>query len=92
MNKEDVVTTGEDLYGRLLAAGVDAALDDREERAGFKFKDADLIGYPLQIIIGARSLESGEVEVKIRKTGEKKNVSVKDLVGFVKEYIQEQKA
>ena len=91
MNKDDVIRTGEELYGQLKIAGVDAVLDDRDERAGFKFKDADLIGYPVQIIIGARSLENGEVEIKIRKTGEKKNMPVRDVVSFVNDYIQNEK-
>ena len=91
MNKEEVISAGEDIYAQLKDAGVDAALDDREERAGFKFKDADLIGYPLQIVIGARSLEQGEVEVKIRKSGEKKNMPLADIVPFVRDYIQTEK-
>ena len=91
MNKDEVVATGEDLYSKLKDAGIDAALDDREERAGFKFKDADLVGYPLQIVIGARSLENGEVEVKIRKTGEKKNLPLAEVVTFVQEYISGEK-
>ncbi|OQY33280.1 MAG: proline--tRNA ligase [Spirochaetaceae bacterium 4572_59] len=92
MNKEEVVQTGEDLYKKLKDAGIDVALDDREERAGFKFKDADLIGYPLQIVIGARSLENGELEVKIRKTGEKKNLPLGEIVSFVQEFIQNEKS
>ncbi len=92
MNKEEVVQAGEELYGKLKDLGVDVALDDREERAGFKFKDADLIGYPLQIIIGARSLENGEVEVKIRKTGDKKNISLDDVASFVKDFLDKEKA
>jgi prolyl-tRNA synthetase len=91
MNKDEVVDAGEKIYADLKAAGVDIALDDREERAGFKFKDADLIGYPLQIVIGARSLEAGEVEVKIRKSGEKKNIPLKDVNSFVSEFLAAEK-
>ena len=92
MNKEEVLTTGQDLYEELKTAGLDVVLDDRDERAGFKFKDADLIGYPLQIAVGARSLEAGEVEVKIRKTGEKKNISVRKVVSFAENYITNEKS
>ena len=92
MNKEEVVQAGDSIYETLISMGVDAALDDREERAGFKFKDADLIGYPLQIIVGARSLENGEVEVKIRKTDEKMNLPLDKVTSFVKEYIDKEKA
>jgi prolyl-tRNA synthetase len=91
MNKEEVVEAGNSLYNNLVAAGIDVALDDREERAGFKFKDADLIGYPIQIIIGARSLEAGDVEIKIRKTGEKKNVPLNEIEMFVQKFIREEK-
>ena len=91
MNKDEVVEAGEKIYADLKAAGVDIALDDREERAGFKFKDADLIGYPLQIVIGARSLEAGEVEVKIRKSGEKKNIPLKDVNSFVSDFLAAEK-
>ncbi len=91
MNKSEVVEAGETLYSQLRDLGVDVALDDRDERAGFKFKDADLIGYPLQIIIGGRSLEAGEVEVKVRKTGEKKNIPLADIRTFVTSYLEGEK-
>jgi prolyl-tRNA synthetase len=58
--------TAEDLYGALRTAGVEALLDDREERPGIKFKDADLIGLPLRLTIGAKSLDRGCVELKRR--------------------------
>lgn len=67
---EALMTTAQKLYDELKAAGVDALLDDRKERAGVKFKDADLIGYPVRITISKTTLETGEAEVKIRKTGE----------------------
>ncbi|MDC7231610.1 MAG: proline--tRNA ligase [Spirochaetales bacterium] len=92
MNKDEVVAAGEDLYTSLRDAGMDVALDDREERAGFKFKDADLLGYPLQIVIGARSLEAGEVELKIRKTGEKKNIPLAEVKSFVENFLKEEKS
>ncbi|MDC7241253.1 MAG: proline--tRNA ligase [Spirochaetales bacterium] len=91
MNKEEVIEAADDLYAALKAEGVDVILDDRDERAGFKFKDADLIGYPVQIAIGARSLEAGELEVKIRKTGEKKNMAVAEVKSFVEAYLKVEK-
>ena len=72
----------EKLYADLLAAGIDVVLDDREERPGVKFNDADLIGYPLQIIVGRKAAE-GIVEVKIRKSGERLEMSAADLVAKV---------
>ncbi|MEX5284329.1 proline--tRNA ligase [Selenomonas sputigena] len=60
----------EEIYISLHEAGVDVLLDDRTERAGVKFKDCDLIGYPLRITIGSKSLEKGSVEIKVRRSGE----------------------
>lgn len=58
------------LYGELSAAGVEVVLDDRDERSGVKFKDADLIGYPLRITVGPKALKENVVEVKVRRTKE----------------------
>ena len=60
----------EAIYGELKAAGVDVLLDDRKERAGVKFKDCDLIGYPLRVTVGPKTVEEGTVELRVRKTGE----------------------
>ena len=60
----------EEVYEELRAAGVDVLLDDRRERAGVKFNDCDLIGYPVRIAIGPKTIENGSIEVKVRKTGE----------------------
>ena len=66
MNDAAVVETAEKLYTELSAAGVEVLLDDRDERAGVKFKDADLIGLPLRIAIGKKGLAEGKVEWKVR--------------------------
>lgn len=72
----------ERVYEELKTAGVDVLLDDRTERAGVKFKDCDLIGYPLRITIGPKALEENVIEVKVRKTGE--------VLSFTKEsYLRE---
>ena len=60
----------EKIYAELTAAGVEVVLDDRDERSGVKFKDADLIGYPLRITVGPKALKENQVEVKVRKTKE----------------------
>jgi len=60
----------EKLVDQLTEAGIDVMYDDRDERPGVKFKDADLIGIPLRICVGERSLAKGEIELKVRKTGE----------------------
>ncbi len=77
----------EKLYVELQDANIDVLLDDREERPGVKFADADLIGYPLQIIVGRKAAE-GIVEVKIRKTGQRLELPVAGLVSRVKQAIE----
>ena len=59
------------VYRELLDAGVDAALDDRDQTAGVKFADADLIGCPVQVVIGKRGVEAGTADLKLRATGER---------------------
>ena len=73
----------EDLYATLNRAGVETFYDDRDESAGVKFADMDLIGLPWQIVVGPRGLEKNTVEVKNRKTGEKHEMSVESAVAKV---------
>jgi len=70
MHNEDVVKAASGIYEELRNMGVDVLLDDRDERAGVKFNDADLLGIPLRITIGSRGLKNGEVEVKFRSEPE----------------------
>ena len=68
IGKEDTVrAAADDIYRQLRDAGIDAIFDDRDERPGVKFKDADLIGFPLRIGIGAKSLANGQIEWSFRK-------------------------
>jgi prolyl-tRNA synthetase len=60
--EENVRTAAEDVYGQLISTGIDALLDDRDERPGVKFKDADLIGFPVRVAVGAKSLAKGQIE------------------------------
>ena len=73
---EAVRTTAESIYAELQAAGADVLLDDRDERPGVKFKDAELTGIPFRISVGSRDLAEGMVEVVTRETGEKERVPV----------------
>ncbi len=73
----------EKIYEELKAAGVDVLLDDRKERAGVKFKDCDLIGYPVRVTVSPKTLDSGNVEVKIRKTGEMLNFNRAECIDKV---------
>jgi len=70
----------EEIYAALTAAGIETLLDDRDERPGVKFKDADLMGFPLQLTLGGKGLARGIVETKDRRTGEKGEVP---LEGFL---------
>lgn len=65
-------------------AGVEVAIDDRKERPGVKFADADLVGWPIQVIVGKRGLDAGNLEVKIRATGERTDVPVDAIYDYVK--------
>lgn len=67
----DVVEAAERIYGELSERGVQVAIDDRDETAGVKFADADLIGYPVQVVVGKRGIEAGTVDLKLRPTGER---------------------
>jgi prolyl-tRNA synthetase len=61
-----VMKLAEKIYADLIARGVDVILDDRDERPGVKFKDSELVGFPIRIGIGEKSLAKGEVEIKPR--------------------------
>jgi prolyl-tRNA synthetase len=85
---QDVVDTSEQLYTELQSIGLEVLFDDRKDISpGFKFKDADLLGMPLQVIVGEKNLVNGKIEVKIRKTGERLLVDRSDLTGKVKELL-----
>ena len=87
INEKDVMKAAEDIYAELSSCGVEVILDERDERAGVKFKDADLIGIPLRITVGSKNLAQGNVELKIRKTGENRLHAVKDIVAEVQKII-----
>ena len=84
----DQLNYAESVYNELKAAGVDTLIDDRPDRAGVKFNDADLIGYPIRVTISPKSIESGNVEVKIRKSGEVLNFSRESLVSNINTLLQ----
>jgi prolyl-tRNA synthetase len=79
----------ESLYQGLLAARVDAAIDDRDERPGVKFKDAELTGVPFRITVGSRDLADGLVEITSRATGEKERVRVDAAVEHLRTLIDQ---
>jgi prolyl-tRNA synthetase len=72
----------EKFHAELTAQGVEVILDDRDERPGVKFKDADLVGFPIRIALGEKSLAKGEVEIKPRD-GSLQSVKIDDAVAEV---------
>lgn len=84
VKKADQLGAAEEIYANLKAAGFNVLMDDRKERAGVKFSDADLIGLPIRITVG-RGISEGRVEVKIRSTGEVVEVGVDALEAIIKE-------
>lgn len=80
----------EEIYMQLKKVGLETVIDDRKERPGVKFKDADLIGYPLRVVVGPKTLTEGKLEVKIRKTGEIRYLPLDgDYVQDIKNIIAE---
>jgi prolyl-tRNA synthetase len=84
VDDEEVMNTALLLYGDLREAGLDVLLDDRDERPGVKFKDADLIGIPFQVVVGKKGLKEGVVEFRVRKTKETERVAPADVMQRLK--------
>lgn len=89
MDDEAVVKAAEEVYESLVKAGLDPIIDDRDARGGVKFNDADLVGYPVQVVVGKKSLAEGKVEVKNRRTGERISVSPDGAVVEVRKVLGE---
>ena len=85
---EALMSTSQTIYTALQEVGVDVLLDDRKDRAGVKFKDADLIGYPLRITVSKNTLENNEVEIQIRKSGEALPCAIDSVADKVTELLQ----
>ena len=89
MHEKTVVESSETVYEDLLDRGIDVLLDDRDVRGGIKFKDADLLGTPVRITLGARSLKDGQAELKLRRGSESTLVPLQNtpevVAGIVKE-------
>jgi prolyl-tRNA synthetase len=85
----NVVQTAEKLYDKFNAEKIEVIYDDRTDVSpGFKFKDADLLGMPLQVIVSERNLKNNQVEIKIRRTGERILVNIDDVVAKVREILE----
>ena len=89
-NNEQIKETALKIYEELKKLKIDVLLDDRDERAGIKFKDADLIGIPFRITIGEKNLKNGNIEFKNRKDdkSEVKIIKIEEIVSKVVEEIK----
>ena len=93
-DEKEVAQTAEKIYQQLLDNNIDVLLDDRQLRGGVKFKDADLIGIPVRVTVGRKSVAEGNVEIKLRRESQSQKVSVKEaadktieLVNSLKEQL-----
>lgn len=87
MKDQDQVNVAEKIYNILNENGIEVVLDDRNERAGFKFKDSDLLGFPLKIVIGKGSLD-GVVELKERKSGESIEIKEESVLEYIQNFMK----
>jgi prolyl-tRNA synthetase len=88
-NNEKVVAVAEQLYVKLQESLIDVLYDDRREVSpGFKFKDADLLGMPLQIIVGEKNVTNGKIEIKDRATGQREIIDIGGAVKHVEKYLE----
>ena len=92
LNSKDAASAalGEEAYKKLQEAGVDVLLDDREERAGVKFKDADLIGFPVKVIVGEKNAAAGKIEIKKRSEINSQVLPAGELAGTVEKILEEE--
>ena len=85
----DVKAESDKLYNELLAKNFEVLYDDRLELSpGMKFKDADLIGVPVQLIVSEKNMKNGEIEVKVRRTGQRDRVKSEDIINRIPNYLQ----
>jgi len=86
MEDESIFKASEDIYSCMLNNEIDVLYDERNVRAGVKFKDSDLIGIPLKVIVGKNYIENKKLEIETRKDGSKLSLSLEDALQFIKDY------
>ncbi|HSL90616.1 MAG TPA: YbaK/EbsC family protein, partial [Ignavibacteriaceae bacterium] len=87
LKKQEILDACDKFYSELNQNGIDVLFDDRDAAAGFKFNDADLLGMPIQIVVGEKKLKENKCEVKIRKTGERFDVGIGELISRLKDIL-----
>ena len=85
---DDLLQAADDLYNHLISENIEVLYDDRSLSAGIKFAEADLIGLPLQMIVGKKFLATRQVEIKERATGERTEVSLDGIIGWIKDRVE----
>lgn len=88
----EIVAKVEEVYAALQSAGIEVLYDDRDDRAGVKFNDADLLGLPLRLTMGKRGVEKGLVEMKNRRTGEDSELALDEVVAGVRAVLDAERA
>lgn len=86
---QSLLQEAEDLQHQLAKQDIESLLDDREERPGIKFKDADLIGFPIRVTVGEKSKKAGGMEIKLRHQKESNILSLKEAVTWIKIHLQD---
>ncbi len=86
-NQADIVGKADSIYDLLRRLGVEVLYDDRDERPGIKFKDADLLGIPMRLSVGAKGIKEGVVEFRDRRTGATDRVGLEQVDAFVKDRL-----
>jgi len=87
----DQAGMAEKVYRMLNGAGIETVIDDRNERPGVKFKDADLVGYPVRVTVGSKAVASGEVELRLRTGGDTEMVPVSELVSRISRILDDER-
>lgn len=88
MHNTEVVKTAEKIYTELLDIKIDTLLDDRDERAGVKFNDADLLGIPIRVTVGIKGIKGGQVEIKLRSETESFFIPINNAAPSIKEKME----
>ena len=89
--KGDVWEAADAVAGQLVELGIEVVVDDRKERPGVKFNDADLMGFPYQVICGKRGVKNGTVEVKDRATGEREDVALEEVAAWLAQKVKDER-
>ena len=86
---QSVIEAAENLYSQLQKSRIEVLYDDRKDLSpGFKFKDADLLGIPLQLIVGEKNLSNGNVEIKERRTGNREIMQIETVISYIEKYLE----